>query len=69
MDKAQIPNYPIKPQKTLNVAIAFVMGLMVSVGIVFLMEYLDTTIKTEKDIEHYLGLSVIGTIPSHGGDA
>ena len=69
MDKAQVPQNPIKPQKALNVMIAFVMGLMVSVGIAFLMEYLDTTIKTEKDIENYLGLSVIGTIPSHGGEA
>ncbi len=68
MDDAQIPRSPIKPQKALNVVIAFVMGLMVSVGLAFLMEYLDTTIKTEKDIENYLGLSVIGTIPSHGGE-
>lgn len=68
MDKAQTPNSPIKPQKALNLVIAFVMGFMVSVGLAFLLEYLDTTIKTEKDIETYLGLSVIGTIPSHGGE-
>ena len=68
MDEAQIPRNPIKPQKALNVVIAFVMGLMVSVGLAFLLEYLDTTIKTAKDIENYLGLSVIGTIPSHGGE-
>ena len=36
---------------------------MVSVGIVFLMEYLDNTIKTETDIEKYLQLPVLGTIP------
>lgn len=66
MDKAQVPGSPIKPQKALNLVIAFVMGLMVSVGIAFLMEYLDTTIKTQKDIEHYLELSVIGMIPRHG---
>lgn len=67
MDQAQMPLHPIKPQKALNLVIAFVMGLMVSVGVAFLLEYLDTTIKTEKDIENYLGLSVIGTIPRHGG--
>ena len=68
MDKAQIPINPVKPQKALNLVIAFVMGLMVSVGITFLLEYLDTTLKTEKDIENYLGLSVIGVIPRHGGE-
>lgn len=67
MDAARVPTSPIKPQKVLNLAIAFVLGIMVSIGLIFLLEYLDTTIKTEKDIENYLGLSVIGTIPSHGG--
>lgn len=69
MDEAQIPENPIKPKKAVNVAIAFVLGLMISLGITFLLEYLDTTIKTEKDIENYLGLPVIGTIPRHGGEA
>ncbi len=39
---------PISPNKKLNVAIAFVLGLMVSVGIVFLREYLQNTPSTNK---------------------
>jgi capsular polysaccharide biosynthesis protein len=53
---------PIKPIKSLNIIIAFVVSLMVSVGIIFLLEYLDDTIKTEKDIEQYLGVPTLVTI-------
>ncbi|MBV4417236.1 YveK family protein [Clostridium tyrobutyricum] len=66
MDRAQIPNKPVKPKKTLNVAIAFFLGLIVSVGISFLIEYQDNTIKTEDDIDRYLELPVIGVIPKAG---
>jgi len=53
---------PIKPQPVLNMAIAFVVGVMAGVGIAFLLEYLDNTIKTEQDIEKQLGLPVLGAI-------
>lgn len=66
MDRAQIPDKPVKPKKTLNVAIAFFLGLIVSVGISFLLEYQDNTIKTEDDIDRYLELPVIGIIPKTG---
>jgi capsular polysaccharide biosynthesis protein len=55
---------PVKPNPKLNMAIAFVVGLMIAVGLAFLLEFLDNTIKTERDIEKHLGLSVIGVIPS-----
>ncbi len=53
---------PVKPNKELNVAIAAVIGLMIGVGIAFLLEYLDTTVKTESDIEELLGLPVLGLV-------
>ncbi|MEN1937259.1 Wzz/FepE/Etk N-terminal domain-containing protein [Paenibacillus sp. 102] len=53
---------PIKPNKLLNVAIAFVIGLMASVGLVFLLEYLDNTLKKEEDIEKLLGVPVLGVV-------
>ena len=66
VDYATFPLEPIKPNKVMNTAIAAVLGEMIVLMIVFLMEYLDNTIKTEKDIEKYLGISVIGTIPNFG---
>lgn len=53
---------PIKPNPLLNIAIALVVGLMAGVGIAFLLEYLDNTIKTEQDIEKLLELPVLGVI-------
>lgn len=53
---------PIKPQPLLNIAVALVAGLMLGIGISLLLEYLDNTIKTEKDIENILGVPVIGVI-------
>jgi capsular polysaccharide biosynthesis protein len=43
-------------------AIAFVVGLMTGVGLAFLLEYLDNTIKTEADVEKHLGLPVLGVV-------
>ncbi|MEK7019025.1 YveK family protein [Bacillus sp. FSL R9-9410] len=53
---------PIKPRPMLNVAIAFVVGLMASVGLAFLLEYLDNTVKKEEDVESLLGLPVLGIV-------
>ncbi|KLU62650.1 capsular polysaccharide type 8 biosynthesis protein cap8A [Peptococcaceae bacterium CEB3] len=63
VDKAVAPRHPIKPKKSLNVLIAFVVGLMVAVGLAFLIEYLDNTIKTSDDVGKILGLPVLGVIP------
>ncbi|MED3946206.1 YveK family protein [Priestia aryabhattai] len=53
---------PVKPQPLLNIAIAVVVGLMVGIGLSFLLEYLDNTLKTEQDIENILGLPLIGVV-------
>lgn len=65
IDTAVIPNKPIKPNKTLNVLIAFVVGLMASVGLIFLLEYMDNTVKTSSDVEKLLGIPVLGIIPDY----
>ncbi|PLS17785.1 capsular biosynthesis protein [Bacillus sp. M6-12] len=53
---------PVKPQPLLNMAIALVVGLMAGVGLAFLLEYLDNTIKSEQDIEKLLELPVLGAV-------
>jgi capsular polysaccharide biosynthesis protein len=63
LDAALLPTSPASPRPMLNIAIAFFLGLMVSVGLVFLLEYLDSTVKTQDDIEKLIGVPVIGVIP------
>ncbi|MFS0750374.1 YveK family protein [Oceanobacillus sp. 1P07AA] len=58
---------PVAPNPILNIAIAIVLGAMVGVGIAFLLEYIDNTIKTEQDIEKQLNIPVLGVI-SHLDD-
>jgi len=53
---------PIKPRPLLNIAIAIVVGLMAGVGLAFLLEYFNNTIKNEQDIEKILDLPILGVI-------
>ena len=63
IEAVQLPENPVAPNKTMNVAIAFLLGLMVSVGLVFLMEYLDNTFKNKENLERELNIPVLGVIP------
>lgn len=63
IETAKVPESPASPNKKLNIAIAFFLGLMVSVGLAFLLEFMDNTFKTKDQLEQILGVPVIGAIP------
>jgi capsular polysaccharide biosynthesis protein len=63
IDKAELPLSPVSPNRSTNLMIGILLGLMIGTGIVLLREYLDNTIKTTEDVEKCTGLPVIGTIP------
>ena len=65
IQKAQLPEHPVSPNKKLNILIAFVLGLMVGIGVVLLLEYLDNTFKSREELEKTLELPIIGTIPDY----
>ncbi|MDK0618367.1 Wzz/FepE/Etk N-terminal domain-containing protein [Clostridium perfringens] len=65
IQKPQLPEKPVSPNKKLNILIAFVLGLMVGVGVVLLLEYLDNTFKSREELEKTLELPIIGTIPDY----
>ncbi|PSL40690.1 capsular polysaccharide biosynthesis protein [Planomicrobium soli] len=60
---------PIAPNPMMNMAIAAVIGLMLGVGIAFLLDYLDTTLKNDQDIEDVLDLPLLGVISPIKEDA
>ena len=63
IEEVQLPENPVSPNKKMNIAIAFLLGLMVSVGLVFLLEYLDNTYKNKEQLEKELDIPVLGAIP------
>ena len=63
LDEAVLPTTPLAQNKVTKIAIAGILGMMVSVGLVFLFEYLDRSIKTADETEHLLGVPVLGVIP------
>lgn len=56
------PPLPVKPNPKLNIAISFVVSLMAALGLVFLLEYMDDTIKSEEDVAEYLGVPTLAMI-------
>jgi non-specific protein-tyrosine kinase len=59
---ARVPEGPVGPNTMTNTALAGVVGAMLAVGVVFLIEYLDDTIKTPEDVSRTLGLGTLGVI-------
>jgi capsular polysaccharide biosynthesis protein len=68
VDEAVAPAIPVKPNKMLNILIALLVGLMAAVGLAFLLEYLDNTIKTSEEAENILGIPVLGLIPLYDNE-
>jgi capsular polysaccharide biosynthesis protein len=65
LDKADPHEFfgPVSPNPKLNIIVTFMLALMLGIGISFLLEYLDDTIKTEEDVETLLGVPVLTSIP------
>jgi capsular exopolysaccharide synthesis family protein len=70
IDPAVAPGAPIAPNPARNMVVATVLGLLLGVGIAFLRENFDVSVKSREDIEQ-LGFPVLGTIPeleAEGGE-
>lgn len=63
IDKAKPPRYPIRPNKKVNIILSIFIGLGLGVGISYIIELLDDSLKTVEDVEK-LNLNVLGTIPT-----
>lgn len=63
IDEAEIPNRPISPKKQLNLFLALLFGILGGVGLCFVLEYIDNTVKGPEDVEKLAGLASMGVIP------
>ncbi len=63
LDPAIPPQKPIKPNKELNIMLAIFFGLGLGIAISFVIELMDSSIRTVEDLEK-LGINILGTIPT-----
>ena len=63
VQKGDVPEEPSSPSVKKNTLIAALLGLIVAVAILMFNFIRNDTIKTPEDIEHYLGLNNLGSIP------
>jgi uncharacterized protein involved in exopolysaccharide biosynthesis len=66
---AVVPTEPIKPKKLLNIVLAIFLGLFGGLGLAFFIEYFDHTISTPDELEKYVGIDALGSIPEIKIDA
>jgi capsular exopolysaccharide synthesis family protein len=69
VEPAVAPTAPSSPKTLLNVILALVLGLLAAVGIAFLVEYLDDTIRSSEEVEEVTGLATLGVVPAMKGDS
>lgn len=63
MSVALVPANPVSPNKTRNIMIGFLLGLVLSCGFVTVVYLLDDKYKTAEDIRKYTGLVTLAVVP------
>lgn len=70
--QAGVPSSPAFPQTRRNTLLASLVGMILAVGVIFLFEYLDDSIKTPEDVSRVMGRNLLGSIavihPRHRGE-
>jgi capsular exopolysaccharide synthesis family protein len=61
---SRLPRSPIGPQRFRNIFIAFLLSLVAGIGLAFLLDFLDDTVKSVDDVDRYLHLPALALIPS-----
>lgn len=64
VDQALVPTTPSGPQKTRNILLSILVGLVGGVGLAIFREYLDNTVKSPDDVETLTGLPSLAVVPS-----
>jgi succinoglycan biosynthesis transport protein ExoP len=64
VEEARVPRAPIGPARARNIIIALLLSLGVGVGLAFLLDYLDDTLKSVEDVDRHLHLPTLALIPA-----
>jgi polysaccharide biosynthesis transport protein len=63
INSAEVPTVPTLPKKSRDMALATVIGLAGGIGLAFVLEFLDNTLKNPEEAENYLRLPNLGVVP------
>lgn len=69
IDAALVPENPIRPKKLTSLLLGLFSGIVLGVGLAFLTEMLDQSVRTQEDVENKLGLPFLGQIPLSGDNS
>ncbi|HEX6732216.1 MAG TPA: polysaccharide biosynthesis tyrosine autokinase, partial [Pyrinomonadaceae bacterium] len=61
---SRLPKSPVGPPRLRNIIIAFLLSLGGGIGLAFLLDFLDDTVKTVEDVDRYIHLPALALIPS-----
>jgi polysaccharide biosynthesis transport protein len=66
---SRVPRSPVGPPRVRNVMIAFILSLVAGIGLAFLLDFLDDTVKSIDDVDRYVHLPALAMIPASGRGA
>jgi capsular exopolysaccharide synthesis family protein len=61
---SRLPQSPVGPARLRNIIIAFLLSLAAGIGLAFLLDFLDDTVKSVEDVDRYIHLPALALIPS-----
>jgi len=65
---SRLKTTPIGPQRFRNIFIAFLLSLVAGIGLAFLLDFLDDTVKSIEDVDRYIHLPALALIPASRPD-
>lgn len=63
IDQPRVPKTPVGPNHILNTLIGMLIGAMLGLGLAFVIDLFDPTLRSAEDVERYLNLPVLGSVP------
>src|SRR5205085_7798503 len=64
VEEARVPGEPIGPPRLRNIMVALLLSLGVGIGLAFLLDYLDDTLKSVEDVDRHIHLPTLAIIPA-----
>jgi len=69
IEPAQVPSSPVGPRRMFSILVGLLLSTAAGVGLAFLLDYLDNTIKTVEDVSRYAQLPALSVVPAVAGGA